>query len=158
DMAVLSDDLLMVAILAYCAAMVCHAAEYAFGARAAAHTNRHGAQTPVAAGATTGGGTAVLTAPPVVISEPSARRRPSWLPRTRLGLLAVASLLFAAVVHVATVVTRGLAAGRLPWGNMYEFILTATLTGVVVWLVVLYRFPAVRLLGLFLALVNMALL
>ena len=33
-MAALSDQLLMVAILAYLVAMVCHAAEYAFGARA----------------------------------------------------------------------------------------------------------------------------
>lgn len=158
-MAVLSDDLLIVAVLAYCAAMVCHAAEYAFGARAArAGAVRTAAPAPAAAEGA-GGGTAVLTAPPQVIEFTTPPRSGlAWLPGSWLGRLAVGSLLLAAVAHVATVVTRGLAAERLPWGNMYEFLLTSTLVGVVVWLAVLYRFPSVRLLGLFVALVNMALL
>ena len=35
--------------------------------------------------------------------------------------VAVAVMIIACLVHVIGVVTRGLAAGRVPWGNMYEF-------------------------------------
>jgi cytochrome c-type biogenesis protein CcsB len=40
------------------------------------------------------------------------------------------------VVHVAATVMRGLAAGRVPWANMYEFSLTATAIVVGVFLIV----------------------
>lgn len=164
-MAVLSDNLVLAAILAYCAAMVCHAAEYAFGIRAAragtgsAGTSAAGAKAEaVAAGGGSGGGTAVLTRVESRDQTPTPGDRPAWLPGTWLGRVAVGTLLAAAVIHLAAVVTRGLAAERLPWGNMYEFLLTATLVGVAAWLVVLRRYPTVRLLGLFLSLVNMTLL
>jgi ABC-type transport system involved in cytochrome c biogenesis permease subunit len=39
-------------------------------------------------------------------------------------------------------VTRGLAAGRVPWGNMYEFVVTLTAIFAVGWLVLLVRRPA----------------
>lgn len=167
-MAELSDNLLVVTVLAYCVAMVCHAAEYAFGVRAGrAGTPRAAAATAtadartaqilgVAGGGASGGRTAVLTAAPAADDRPTPL--PAWLPGSVLGRLAVGTLLLAAAAHVATVVTRGLAAERLPWGNMYEFLLTSTLVGVGAWLVMLRRYPSVRLLGLFLSLVNMALL
>jgi cytochrome c-type biogenesis protein CcsB len=70
----------------------------------------------------------------------------------------VASLLFAATVHLATAVSRGIAAGRPPWGNMYEYALTATFIAVVAWGWLLYRRPGIRHLGLYVALVNVVLL
>lgn len=51
----------------------------------------------------------------------------------------------------AAVVTRGLAAGRVPWGNMYEFSLAATLGVMLVFLVTSLR-RNVRWLGLFVVL------
>ncbi len=42
-------------------------------------------------------------------------------------------------VHVGSVVTRGFAAGRVPWGNMYEFSSCAALVAVTAFLVLLRR-------------------
>jgi cytochrome c-type biogenesis protein CcsB len=66
-----------------------------------------------------------------------------------VGLAGVAVTLAGLAANVATAVTRGLAAHRVPWGNMYEFsvvmgILTAT--GFLVWA---RRQPGVRPLGVF---------
>jgi cytochrome c-type biogenesis protein CcsB len=130
-MAALSDQLLVVTILTYLAAMVAHAAEYAFTTRPARALAGVGART----------------------SEPAAAKRAGLLSR-----LAVASLLLAATAHLTTLATRGIAADRLPWGNMYEYLLTATFVGVVAWCWVLFRYPAVRHLGLYVALVNVLLL
>src|SRR5207248_10594243 len=72
------------------------------------------------------------------------------------GALALTGLGWA--LHLGCVVTRGLAAGRVPWGNMYEFILAACLVGASAWLVVVARRPALRPLGLVVTLVLVVLL
>jgi cytochrome c-type biogenesis protein CcsB len=46
-------------------------------------------------------------------------------------------------------ITRGLATDRLPWGNMYEFATAVVLVGVVAFLVLATRVPAVRSMGAF---------
>lgn len=71
--------------------------------------------------------------------------------RTRVvwfGYAAVAVTVAGWLLHAASLVTRGLAAGRVPWGNMYEFVLAVTLVGVGAYLVLLTRQP-VRYLGAF---------
>jgi len=50
--------------------------------------------------------------------------------------------------HVGGDVTRGVAAGRVPWSNMYEFALTGTMLIVAVYLLVLFRYD-LRFLGAF---------
>ncbi|MGI9015596.1 MAG: c-type cytochrome biogenesis protein CcsB [Euzebya sp.] len=40
---------------------------------------------------------------------------------TRIGLAGMGLLWAAFSVHLASFITRGLAAGRVPWGNMYEY-------------------------------------
>lgn len=50
--------------------------------------------------------------------------------------------------HVGADVTRGIAAGRVPWSNMYEFALTGTMLIVAVYLAVLFRYD-LRFLGTF---------
>jgi cytochrome c-type biogenesis protein CcsB len=68
--------------------------------------------------------------------------RPVW---ARIGTsLTWLAFLF----HVGADVTRGLAAGRVPWSNMYEFSLTGTMLIVAVYLVVLFRYD-LRFLGTF---------
>ena len=47
------------------------------------------------------------------------RREPAVEPP--LGPVAMALTVLGALTHIGVLVTRGLAAGRLPWGNMYEF-------------------------------------
>ncbi|RLV56335.1 c-type cytochrome biogenesis protein CcsB [Aeromicrobium phragmitis] len=62
---------------------------------------------------------------------------------SRIGVLLTG---LAAVILVASVVTRGLAAQRVPWGNMYEFGLAGTMIALVVYLV-LVRTNGVQWLG-----------
>ncbi|MCZ7377402.1 c-type cytochrome biogenesis protein CcsB [Micromonospora sp. WMMC250] len=144
-MSALSDNLVTFAILAYLIAMIGHAVEYALGnAR-----TRVATAAPVRELVGAGGGVvkephAPVPAPPV---DRSARR-------ARLaGLFGVGATAVAALLHLAALVTRGLAADRMPWGNMYEFVLTVTFIGVAAWLVVLWKRPSLRKLGLFLTLV-----
>ncbi|WP_433552318.1 c-type cytochrome biogenesis protein CcsB [Micromonospora zamorensis] len=145
-MSALSDNLVTFAILAYLVAMIGHAVEYALG----------NARTRVAAAAPVrelvgAGGGIVPTPPAPVPSQPGADRSAR---RARLaGLIGVGATAVAAVLHLAALVTRGLAADRMPWGNMYEFVLTVTFIGVAAWLVVLWKRPSLRKLGLFLTLV-----
>lgn len=64
-----------------------------------------------------------------------------------LGRVGLALTLIAGGLHVAGVVLRGVAAGRPPWGNMYEFV-TSTLAFVVVVYLVLALAGRMRWLGL----------
>ncbi|ASW53182.1 c-type cytochrome biogenesis protein CcsB [Plantactinospora sp. KBS50] len=174
-MAELSDQLLVVAIFAYLIAMICHAAEYAFGNRAAVGRGSiRPARELVAAGAggsvpapepdgmTTGpdgmttGPDGMTTGPDGTATEPVVDRGPGRA--ALMGRLAVSATALAAVAHLATIVTRGIAADRLPWGNMYEYVLVATFVAVVGWFVVLRGAPGVRHLGLFVAVAEVLLL
>ncbi|MGI5524968.1 c-type cytochrome biogenesis protein CcsB [Micromonospora sp. CA-259024] len=144
-MSVLSDNLVTFAILAYLVAMIGHAVEYALGNT----RTRVAAAAPVRELVGVGGG--ALPPPAPVLSSTTADRSAG---RARLaGLIAVGATAAAAVLHLAALVTRGLAADRMPWGNMYEFVLTVTFIGVAAWLVVLWKRPSLRKLGLFLTLV-----
>jgi cytochrome c-type biogenesis protein CcsB len=64
------------------------------------------------------------------------------------GRVAVALTVAGWATHVASVVTRGLAAHRVPWGNMYEFSSMVSLVAVSLFLVLLLRHQ-VRFLGAF---------
>ena len=129
-LALYSDRLFMAAVGVYVLSMLLHGAEYA-----AARTAR-----PVLVGAAGPEGDA---APP----EPVERTRSD-----RLGRMGVALLVLGAGLQLASIVTRGLAAGRWPLGNMYEFTCAICLAAVVAWLLVLRRWPASRPAGLFLLL------
>lgn len=75
-------------------------------------------------------------------SAPAGKPRLVW---ARIGTsLTVLAFLF----HVAGDVTRGIAAERVPWANMYEFSLTGTMLIVAVYLAVLFRYD-LRFLGAF---------
>ena len=77
------------------------------------------------------------------MNAPVGRR--SRLVWARIGTsLTVLGFLF----HLGGDVTRGIAAGRVPWSNMYEFALTGTLLIVAVYLGVLFRYD-LRFLGTF---------
>ncbi|WP_018330795.1 c-type cytochrome biogenesis protein CcsB [Actinomycetospora chiangmaiensis] len=77
------------------------------------------------------------------------------LPRTsrplseRFGRMGVSLTVLGFGLHLAMLIVRGVAAGRAPWGNMYEFTAAVCLVGVGAWLVVLYRRPELRRLGVF---------
>lgn len=60
-------------------------------------------------------------------------------PRRGMARIAVALTVLAAVIHGAAVVTRGIAAHRVPWGNMYEFCTTGAFLVAVIFLLTLTR-------------------
>jgi cytochrome c-type biogenesis protein CcsB len=64
----------------------------------------------------------------------------------RLGAIGTSLTTLALALHTASVVTRGWAAGRAPWGNMYEFALVGALAAAATYLLFLRRQP-VRELG-----------
>jgi cytochrome c-type biogenesis protein CcsB len=66
--------------------------------------------------------------------EAAAKPRFVW---ARIG---TSLTVLAFLSHVAADITRGLAAGRVPWSNMYEFSLTGTMLIVAVYLGVLFRY------------------
>jgi cytochrome c-type biogenesis protein CcsB len=144
-MSALSDQLLVVTILAYLAAMIGYAAEYSFGSRGA--VARVATRELVAV---VGGGSDAVVEP----ARPASRADRAVL----AGRLAVGFTVVGVLAHVATLVTRGLAAGRVPWGNMYEFVLTVCLVGAVSWLVLVVRRPLARHLGLYVTLALVVLL
>ena len=142
-MAALSDQLLVFAILAYTLAMLAYAVEHSFGTRSL--VNRVASRELVGAGA--------AVDPPVDPVDPVERmdRAPAPVDPVRAAALAgrgaLALTLLGWVLHLACIVTRGLAAHRVPWGNMYEFVLAACLVGATAWLLVLWRRPVLRPLG-----------
>ncbi|MEU8655338.1 c-type cytochrome biogenesis protein CcsB [Actinoplanes philippinensis] len=141
-MAELSNQLMALTVLAYLAAMVCYAGEYAFGKRS--HIGRAANRQLVGAGAS--------VPDDVPVAGPEAGKG------ELVGRVAVVLNLIGLALHLATTATRGIAAERMPWGNMYEYILSATLVGAAVWTGVLLRKPAVRHLGLFVSLILVVLL
>ena len=65
----------------------------------------------------------------------------------RYGRVGTSVLVLATVLLALGVLTRGLAAGRAPWSNMYGFAISGTLVAAVAYLVVARRQPDVRALG-----------
>src|SRR5205085_1453727 len=93
--------------------MVAYAAEFSFGSRGAVARAAERQLAAVGAGASGDPGGEV---PPV----------PARVGGGRVALIGRAAVAFTVVgwlAHLATIVTRGLAAHRVPWGNMYEFVL-----------------------------------
>lgn len=146
-MADLSNQLMAFTVLAYLAAMICYAAEYAFG--------KHSRVGKAAVRELVGAGAPVVPAQPVAQATAVTSRpgRGEWA-----GRGAVALTVLGLALHLGSAVTRGIAADRMPWGNMYEYILSSALVGSAVWVGVLLRKPALRHLGLFVSLTLVVLL
>lgn len=180
----LSNQLLVVTILSYVLAMLAYAVEYAFGARSlvgqrvltgAAAPSEARSEAPSEALASVGASAAAVSAStPAASSALAASSADATSPADMsdksssdvngasaarwAGFAAVALTVVGYLAHLAALVTRGLAADRAPWGNMYEFVMTATLVGVSAWLVVLVKWRNLRHLGLFVTLVASLLL
>ena len=134
SLASLSDTLFSVTVALYSLAVVAFCAELAFGARTAPDSARE----LVAAG----DGRVVPQQP--AAGEPAAPAR-----ARRLGLAAMGLTGVGVLTHAAVLVTRGMAADRLPWGNMYEFATAVVLVAVVAYVVLAVRAPALRHIGVF---------
>jgi len=71
---------------------------------------------------------------PAACAEPSAKRSPGTIYQ-RIGL---SLLVVGWIFHLAATVLRGIAGGRVPWANMFEFGLTATVLVIAVFLGTLF--------------------
>jgi len=70
-------------------------------------------------------------------AEPStAASEPLAAPRSKVEGIARATVWAGLALHLGAAVTRGIAAGRAPWANLYEFMLVGSLVAVVVLLLV----------------------
>ena len=135
-------DLLFGSALAvYVLAMLLHAVEHGLGRRAGVEVEE---RVPVAIG----GGSSGPPAGTTTDTDVPVRRSTG----ERFGRMGVALTVLGALLHLAMLLVRGFAAGRPPWGNMYEFTAAVCFAAVAAWLVVLYRRPALRVLGVFLLL------
>ncbi|QDB80850.1 c-type cytochrome biogenesis protein CcsB [Georgenia sp. 311] len=72
-------------------------------------------------------------------------RGPEGRPR-RAAAIAMTTTVLGVVLHAVGVVTRGIAAGRVPWANMYEFTIVFTLVAVGTFLLI-QRWRDLRYLG-----------
>lgn len=159
----LSDGLFAGAIAAYVVALVAFCGEYAFGWRASVGTAADrraadrvlvgvGASAPPEAGSDRTPSSDRVD--PAALIDPGARtglgrfagsgRLGTWCGRVAVGCMGIG-----VVVHAVSVLTRGLSAHRLPWGNMYEFTSAMGLVAVAGLLLLIARVPQSRHLGLF---------
>ncbi|TWP47766.1 c-type cytochrome biogenesis protein CcsB [Lentzea tibetensis] len=69
----------------------------------------------------------------------------------RFGRMGAALTVLGAGLHLASLVLRGVATGRAPWGNMYEYMSLLCLAAVVTWVVLMTKFPIRKLGGYVLA-------
>jgi cytochrome c-type biogenesis protein CcsB len=140
SLAQVSNNLLYSAMAVYAGAMYCYAAELAFAPRVR-REERERALAAVGAP-----DTPYAESPSPVESPPVPARSER---SDRMGRIAVALTVLAFGLHLASVVARGISAGRAPWGNMFEFSTTGALFVTGVFLVLLARRVDVRYLGLF---------
>ena len=146
-LATVSVLLVWTAIAIYALAFIAYAVDLA--RRSAQVVDDKDARERELVGAMASSGTAIgrvraqeRAADDALTARPADRPRLVW---ARIGTsLTVLAFLF----HVAGDVTRGVASGRVPWSNMYEFALTGTMLVVAVYLLVLFRYD-LRFLGAF---------
>lgn len=132
SLAQMSNVAIYSSMLTLAMAMVAFAASFASGKRRPVAVTA--AETTMSAG-----GTAVLTKPD---------SRPLQEPGRQAANIAVSLTWLAFVLLLAGVVLRGIWAERAPWGNMYEFSITAALGTLGVYLILNLRMD-LRWLGLF---------
>jgi len=117
----LSNQAVAACAVVYFLAVLCHLWQWSLLRRTAPAT-QVSASEPVPEMAAVGGGGSPATPPSAEAVEYD--ERPALFGRVGVSLTVVA-----VAVHAVAVVARGLAADpvRVPWGNMYEFTLTATM-------------------------------
>jgi cytochrome c-type biogenesis protein CcsB len=130
SLAGLSDSLFSITVALYSLAVVAFCAQLAFG--------RRPARAPELVGASRG-----------PVAEAQAEEPAEDGRGRRWGVVAMGLTVLGALTHAGVLVCRGLAADRLPWGNMYEFATATVLVAVVGYVVFAVKAPALRHLGLF---------
>ncbi|GGK99477.1 c-type cytochrome biogenesis protein CcsB [Sphaerisporangium melleum] len=165
-LATFSDQLILATVLLYVFAMIGYALDLGFG-RSSRKTGTTGAAVPSLAASGTaarakvaaGGAVQTLDRPAGASGgedtgagpegSEAGRRTPAWAAHAATVAVALSWLGWAA--NLGAIATRGLAVGRWPWGNMYEFVVAICFAAVTAFLVMQARLP-VRFLGAFVSL------
>ncbi|MBP2339506.1 cytochrome c-type biogenesis protein CcsB [Saccharothrix coeruleofusca] len=147
-LATYSDWTYAAAVVVYVVAAVLYLCEQAFSRAKAPRREAVAAGVGAGVGAGAGGDVRVAGTgadgtwtPGRVVAAP----RPSRA--ERLGRMGLALNVLGALLHLASLVLRGLSTGRAPWGNMYEYGSLLTLAAVVTWLILVRSLPVRRLGG-----------
>ncbi|MFF5210275.1 c-type cytochrome biogenesis protein CcsB [Streptosporangium sp. NPDC000396] len=138
-LATLSDQLILATVLLYIFAMVGYALDLGFG-RSKAKAKAEPALVTV------GGGTAAAPPAPAQGEGHVDKAPPAWT--VWAGPVAVGLTWLGWATNLASILTRGLAVGRWPWGNMYEFVVAICFAAVSAFLFMQIRYP-IRFLGAF---------
>ncbi|WIB14662.1 c-type cytochrome biogenesis protein CcsB [Curtobacterium sp. MCPF17_050] len=140
----------VIAFISFALDMAKRAGDVGAAGSATGTASRDGAAATVA---TVQGGTVVLER--VEQQSPGGGQRGS-----RFERVGMAMTVLALVVHVGAIVLRGIAAERVPWGNMFEFSLTGTGLIILVFLLVQFwqdlKFLGVFITGLTIILLGIA--
>jgi cytochrome c-type biogenesis protein CcsB len=167
-LAQLSDHFLLATVFFYAMAVLAYAGDFAFGRRGAPRaTGRQAipvteeakiavgagvaaqlaaAAPETAAPAQAGGGDGAGTGP--AVAAPS-RWRAAGAPAGPWIRAALALTVIGLATQILGIITRGMAEHRVPWGNMYEFVMAITCAAVIAFLGLSFRFR-VYAVGLFL--------
>jgi cytochrome c-type biogenesis protein CcsB len=167
-LAQLSDHFLLATVFFYALAVLAYAGDFAFGRRAAPRTASEEQATPVAEEAKVAVGAGVAaplaaTAAPTLtdsagpagaavqaaagggagtgpaVAAPS-RWRAGGAPAGPWIRAALALTVIGLATQILGIVTRGIAEHRVPWGNMYEFVMAITCAAVIAFLGLSFRF------------------
>jgi cytochrome c-type biogenesis protein CcsB len=131
----LGDGMLFAAVVVYALAMLGFAGEQASRkARRSVTAVREQAEVLVGAGG-----------PPVTLP----RETVTTFSPSRAGRFAMSLAMLGWAVHLVSIVLRGFAAHRVPWGNMYEFSSCVAFVAVTAFLVMVLRSKVERSLGAF---------
>lgn len=120
----------------YVIALVFFLIEQSFGAKGRQAAERAKARVLVGAGAPVDSAETPVEVP----AQPRGRAE-------RIGRMGASLTVLGLLLHLAALVLRGLATHRVPWGNMYEYIMAVTLIAVVTWLWAMRKFPVRHLSG-----------
>jgi len=105
------------------------------------------AETVIPAQGTAGTGGGAEAEPPGVVA--AGRWRAGGAPAGPWVRAAIALTVIGLVTQILGITTRGMAEHRVPWGNMYEFVMAITCAAVIAFLLLLVRFRVYSV-GLFL--------
>ena len=152
-LAQVSNGFLLAAIVAYSLAVLAFAGDLAFGRGKVRVTGAAAeAKVPVMAAAAAAGAVVSDESAPLRQKESSSQLTEGGQPAaTRAGRWVRAALVatfFGLAAHLVGVISRGLAVHRLPWGDMYEFVVALTCVAVIFFLGLMIRYRAYYL-GLF---------
>ncbi|WP_326646815.1 c-type cytochrome biogenesis protein CcsB [Streptosporangium sp. NBC_01755] len=143
-LATLSDQLILATVLLYVFAMIAYALDLAFSRSAAAQDRA--AERPALA--TVGAGAAPGASESAPAEDEGPVDRTPSARAARAGMVAVGLSWLGWAANLGSLLTRGLAVDRWPWGNMYEFVVAMCFAAVSAFLFMNLRYR-VRFLGAF---------